>query len=80
MTTPRPECPACCVRMEDGFVLDVAHNGLVFPTRWAEGLPEKGLFKGLKLGGRRRLDTITFRCPKCGWLIWFAPDAPASGD
>jgi hypothetical protein len=61
--------------MQSGYVLDVGHGGHVLPTRWAEGEPEKGLFDGLKLRGRRTLDTITFRCPKCGWLIWFAPEA-----
>jgi hypothetical protein len=59
--------------MEPGFVLDVGHNQN-FPTRWAEGTPEKSFFKSLKVKGRK-LDTVTFRCPKCGWLIWFAPEA-----
>jgi len=79
MTTPIPECPACRVRMEAGYVLDVGHNGRIGPTRWAEGRPEKNLFQGLKVAGRK-LDTVTFRCPKCGWLIWFAPDATEPGE
>lgn len=78
MTTPSPECPACRVRMQEGFVVDVGHSGQMLPSRWTEGWPEKGLFGSLKLKGRRQLDALTFRCPKCGWLIWFAPDAPGA--
>jgi hypothetical protein len=76
MTTPIPQCPACRMPMQEGFVLDVGHNGRILATRWTEGVPEKGFLQGLKVKGRRQLDTVTFRCPKCGWLIWFAPDAP----
>ena len=75
MTTPHPECPACRVRMQEGFVPDSTEHGRLLKTRWAEGLPEKSLLRGLHVKDRRQLDTVTFRCPKCGWLIWFAPDA-----
>ena len=78
MTTPTPDCPACRVRMQEGFVIDVGHNGRILPTRWVEGPPAKGLFNRLKVKGRRQLDTVTFRCPRCGWLIWFCPDPTAS--
>jgi hypothetical protein len=78
MTTPTPECPACRVRMQEGFVLDIGQNGRILATRWTEGLPEKSLLRGLQVKGRRQLDTVTFRCPKCGWLIWFAPEASDS--
>lgn len=74
MTTPRPECPACRVPMEEGHVPDVAQNGRLVRTTWLEGPPEKSLLKGLATSGRRQLNTIAFRCPKCGWLIWFAPE------
>ena len=75
MTTPTPECPACRVRMQDGFVLDIGDHGRILATRWTEGMLEKSVWKGVKVKGRRQLATVTFRCPKCGWLIWFAPDA-----
>lgn len=79
MTTPHPECPACRVRMQEGFVPDTTEHGQLVRVRWAEGLPpEKTLLRGLRVKGRRLLDTVTFRCPKCGWLIWFAPDAKDS--
>jgi hypothetical protein len=64
--------------MEEGFVPDAGDRGRLQRSRWAEGQPEKGFLQGLKVKGRRQLDTVTFRCPKCGWLIWFAPEPPMS--
>ena len=75
MRTPKPECPACRVPMEEGFVPDAGDNNRLHRTRWTEGHAEKSLLKGLDLKHRRLLDTVTFRCPRCGWLIWFAPEA-----
>ena len=80
MTMPAPECPNCRVSMKEGFVLDVGHNGRILPTRWTEGSPEQSFFGGIKVKGHRQLDTVTFRCPKCGWLIWFAPEATGSSE
>jgi hypothetical protein len=74
MSTPTPECPACRERMQEGFVPDVGERGRYHRSHWTEGRPEKSLLRGLKTKGRRQLDTVTFRCPKCGWLIWFAPE------
>ena len=78
MITAAPECPACRVRMQEGFVPDVGDRGRLHRTRWAEGQPEKGFLHGLNVKGRRQLDTVTFRCPKCGWLVWFAPEPQGS--
>lgn len=73
MTTPTPECPACRVRMQEGSTLEIGRDGRVGPTQWVEGALEKSWVHGLKVKGRK-IDTVTFRCPKCGWLIWFAPE------
>ena len=73
MSIPIPECPVCRVNMEEGHVLDSDHNGQLSRTRWTEGVPEKNAFGGHKVRGKRQFDTITFRCPRCGWLLWFAP-------
>ena len=75
MMAPTPECPVCRVRMDEGFVPDVGHNSLS-RTNWTEGAPEKKPLSGLQVKGRRQIATVTFRCPKCGWLIWFAPEPP----
>jgi len=80
MNTPIPDCPACRVRMQEGFVLDVGDHGRLRRTRWTEGRPEKSFLQGIKVKGRRQLDAVTFRCPRCGWLIWFAPDSERSDE
>lgn len=80
MTTPVPECPACRVRMDEGFVLDLGHNGRLHPTRWTEGRPEKSLLRGLNVKGRRQFETTTYRCSGCGWLIWFAREPVGSDE
>jgi hypothetical protein len=80
MSTPTPDCPACRVPMQEGFVPDAGERGRLHRLHWAEGRPERSLLRGLKVKGKRQLDTVTFRCPKCGWLIWFAPEPPASNE
>lgn len=70
-----PECPVCRVDMEEGHVLEQDKNAQLSRIRWTEGRPEKGFLGGHRVKGRRQLDTITYRCPRCGWLLWFAPDA-----
>ena len=75
MRTPQPECPACHVSMEEGFVPDKGDQSRLHRSTWTSGKAEKSLLKGLDTKGRRSLDTVTFRCPRCGWLIWFAPDS-----
>lgn len=75
MTTPVPECPACRVRMQDGVVFDAGDHNRLMRTYWTEGRPEKSLLQGYKAKGHRHLETVTFRCPSCGWLIWFAPES-----
>ena len=77
MMTPTPECPVCRVTMEEGHVLEQDHSGRLARVRWTEGPPEKAVLAGHRVKGRRQYDSVTFRCPRCGWLLWFAPE-PAS--
>ena len=77
MTTPTPECPVCRERMQPGFMIDTGHNSRPGRAKWAEGTPEKSFFEGVRVKHRRKLDTVTFRCPRCGWLISFAPEPEA---
>jgi hypothetical protein len=69
-----PECYICRVSMEEGHVLDQDRNAALARVRWTEGQPEKTFFGGHRAKGRRQIDTITYRCPRCGWLLWFAPE------
>jgi hypothetical protein len=74
MYEPAPECPACRVRMEDGHVLVKDNSGRLSRPRWVEGEAEKGGIYGHKVKGKRQMPMVTFRCPRCGWLLWFAPE------
>ncbi len=69
-----PECPACRVQMEEGFVLHMKPGETQYRLSWIEGPPERGVLGGIKLKGKRRFETMSYRCPRCGWLIWFAPE------
>lgn len=68
-----PDCPACRVRMEEGHVLD-SHQNTFVRVSWIEGEPEKARLTGYKTKGKRKIPTVSFRCPRCGWLVWFAPE------
>ena len=74
MNASMAECPVCRVAMEEGHVLDSKSDAQLIRTRWTEGPPEKTVFGGHKTKGKRQYDTVTFRCPRCGWLLWFAPE------
>ena len=59
--------------MEQGFLIDRAHLNVPSRSEWSEGRPETSWWQGLKLKGRERLKTVTFRCPRCGLLQSYAP-------
>ena len=74
MNGPAPECPVCRVRMDEGHVLDAGNSDRLKRVSWVEGAPDKGGMFGFRVKGRRQIPTISWRCPRCGWLLWFAPD------
>lgn len=78
MNATIPECPLCRVRMEEGFVLHMKTSERLHRQSWIEGPPETGVLMGYKIKGKRRIETVTYRCPRCGWLVWFAPE-PGTG-
>ena len=78
MMQPDPECPVCRVRMEEGHVLEMGDNHSLRRVTWIEGEPEKGMLGGFKVRGKRQIPTLSYRCPRCGWLLWFAPEAGGS--
>jgi hypothetical protein len=61
-----PACLRCGESMKEGAIFDSAGG----QCGWMSGLPRKGLTfsKGLK-----PLPVTSFRCPKCGYLEFFAP-------
>jgi hypothetical protein len=67
-----PQCPACDVAMEEGFMLDRGHANAARVGEWVEGEPERSFWAGIKLRGKERMPTATYRCPKCGLLLSYA--------
>jgi hypothetical protein len=80
MNGPAPECPACRVVMESGSVLTSDKNGRLKPLSWIEGPLEPGGMYGYRIKGKRQVPSVTWRCPRCGWLLWFAPDPEPESD
>lgn len=67
-----PQCRDCGKAMDPGYLLDHTHGGYTQAT-WIEGLPEKGrIFRMLKIRGRRNLQALAYRCPRCGRLEMYA--------
>jgi hypothetical protein len=73
MNQPAPECPACRERMAEGYVFTTDKNGRYQQVTWTEGPVEKGGMYGFRLKGKAQFPATTWRCPRCGWLLWFAP-------
>jgi hypothetical protein len=71
---PHPECPVCRVSMEEGHVLERGDGDVLKPLLWTEGAAEKGGIHGYRVKDRRQIEVAAFRCPRCGWMIWFAPE------
>ena len=62
--------------MAPGFLIDKGDHSVPSQQQWAEGVPERSFWTGLKLKGREKVLVVTFRCPHCGLLQSYAPSAP----
>ena len=66
------QCPKCQSSMTEGVVIDNTY-GSRGVSSWLEGAPVKSIWVGLKLGGKKPIETKTFRCNRCGFLESYAP-------
>jgi hypothetical protein len=66
-------CLRCGGEMEEGYLLDHSDSGHK-TTQWVEGVPQKSVWTGLRLGGRRKLLLSAYRCVRCGALDLYARD------
>ena len=63
-----PKCPKCSQPMEEGFIVDHTHMGLL-QAEWVEGAPKWSFWTGVRIGGETdRRKVATYCCPKCGFL------------
>jgi hypothetical protein len=58
--------------MTEGIVIDQSENGRGV-SKWVEGPVEKSIWVGLKLKGKKQIETRTYRCNRCGFLESYAP-------
>lgn len=57
--------------MEPGYVVDEGYGSRTV-AKWVAGEPERSFWTGLKLRGKARLDIVTYRCGRCGYLESYA--------
>jgi hypothetical protein len=69
------ECPDCRVAMEEGFFADRGDHSRVAPASWIAGAPEKSFWSGTKTRGKEQHEVAVLRCPRCGLLRLYAPEA-----
>jgi hypothetical protein len=58
--------------MIEGYLLDQGHHSTLRISRWVAGKPERGAWKGLKIGDRDVVEVCTFKCSGCGFLESYA--------
>jgi hypothetical protein len=61
--------------MAEGFVVDASH-GTMGVSNWIEGPPQRSVWTGISLTGRRRSEIATWRCARCGFLEHYALAEP----
>ncbi len=66
-----PVCPKCQSSMVEGFVVDRTDSGWRV-SGWVDGTPEKGFWGGVRLRGKKPVETATWRCRSCGFLESYA--------
>lgn len=65
------DCIRCHTRMEIGFSADATYGGYL-QQNWYPGTPQKSFWTGLKLKRRQKVPMTALRCPKCGYLEFYA--------
>lgn len=68
---PYLKCPKCEGYMEEGFIADWTHSGVV-TSKWIEGKPERSWWTGIKIKGKKKIIISTFHCTVCGYLESYA--------
>jgi hypothetical protein len=59
--------------MESGYLVDVVPgHGTSAVPKWVAGEPQRSFWTGLKLRGKERLTTTSYRCRQCGYLESYA--------
>ena len=76
MTPASTECLRCHANMEEGFVLDRSHGGVMDVATWVSGTPESSFFSGgIKTKGRDMFRLSAFLCRNCGYVEFRAMES-----
>lgn len=57
--------------MEAGYIVDEGYGARTV-AKWIAGEPERSLWTGLKTRDKDKLDVVTYRCRRCGYLESYA--------
>ena len=63
-------CSKCNREMQEGLVVDLNYAG-VLQSMWVQDQPGKSLGHDAA-NGKKKVKTITYRCPTCGHLDSYA--------
>jgi hypothetical protein len=70
-----PQCPKCELSLARGYVPDAAHGGIL-QSSWPPGEPEPRRFiGGIKYDADHVLPLTAYRCPRCGYVEFYARPA-----
>lgn len=64
-------CPKCQSSMQEGWVLDHTHGARAVSS-WVEGEPQKSIWVGVKLEGKKPIEIESWRCSRCGFIEQYA--------
>jgi hypothetical protein len=64
--------------MEEGFMPDFAQYQLVRPVTWVEGKPDNSFWTGARIGDKRQLNVVAYRCTSCGYLEFYTVEDDSS--
>lgn len=64
------KCSKCSGQMQEGLVVDLNYAGIL-PSMWVEP-PTSSDTQHTMMDGKRKVKTITYRCPDCGYLDSYA--------
>ena len=68
------KCPKCNELMHEGFLLDRGAENFTFQSTWVAGKAEESFWLGLKIKDKQKINVKVFRCPKCSFLEFYAPE------
>ena len=64
-------CIRCHTPLETGYSVDATY-GAYLEQKWYPGAPQKSFWTGVKVKRNRGVPITALRCPKCGYVEFYA--------